>query len=302
MSANHTAAFVLTTAADLPLPASKMATSSSSGLGTSTTNPTRRDPFEIHTAHAANDDAPSSHSSDANGHAPSSTSELSSRPSPPQSHDPTYGLRGPKSLSGISLRAFTLGLLLGCSIPLIALATYFSSSLWRPLFFLSALTLFHFLEYWTTARYNPSAATTSAFLLSQNGSAYNIAHTMAFAEFFLRHYFFTGWRVLSPEWMDMPMLAVGFVMLAVGQATRTMAMAHAGSNFNHLVQSTKKQGHELVTDGIYAWLRHPSYFGFWWWGLGTQVVLGNWVCLVGYAVVLWRFFSGRIVSELFSRD
>lgn len=105
--------------------------------------------------------------------------------------------------------------------------------------------------------------------------------------------------VLLPEWTDTPLLAVGFAMLAVGQATRTMAMAHAGSNFNHLVQSTKKQGHELVTDGIYAWLRHPSYFGFWCWGLGTQLVLGNRVCLVGYAVVLWRFFSRRIVREWF---
>ena len=93
------------------------------------------------------------------------------------------------------------------------------------------------------------------------------------------------------------LLVVGFAMLVIGQATRTMAMAHAGSNFNHLVQMKKKQGHELVTDGIYAWLRHPSYFGFWWWGLGTQVVLGNWVCLVGYAVVLWRFFRGRIERE-----
>ena len=75
-------------------------------------------------------------------------------------------------------------------------------------------------------------------------------------------------------------------------------MAHAGNNFNHLVQSKKKVGHELVTDGIYARLRHPAYFGFFWWGLGTQVVLGNVVCLTGYAVVLWRFFSRRIKSEL----
>ncbi len=97
----------------------------------------------------------------------------------------------------------------------------------------------------------------------------------------------------------MAVLGLGIAMLIVGQATRTMAMVQAGSNFNHLVQMKRKQGHELVTDGIYAWLRHPSYFGFWWWGLGTQVVLGNWVCLVGYVVVLWRFFSGRIESELF---
>ena len=86
-------------------------------------------------------------------------------------------------------------------------------------------------------------------------------------------------------------------MLVVGQTSRTTAMAHAGSNFNHLVQSKKKEGHELVTDGIYAWLRHPSYFGFFWWGLGTQVVLGNGICLVAYAIALWRFFRHRIEKE-----
>ena len=83
-------------------------------------------------------------------------------------------------------------------------------------------------------------------------------------------------------------------MLVFGQVIRTIAMAKAGSNFNHTVQMRKKQGHVLVTDGIYLWLRHPSYFGFFWWGLGTQVVLGNPVCLTGYLVVLWRFFRHRI--------
>ena len=91
---------------------------------------------------------------------------------------------------------------------------------------------------------------------------------------------------------------LGFMMILVGQVTRSMAMAQAGNNFNHTVQIRKKQGHELVQDGVYACLRHPSYFGFWWWGLGTQVVLGNGICLVGYTVVLWRFFRYRIESEL----
>ena len=91
-------------------------------------------------------------------------------------------------------------------------------------------------------------------------------------------------------------------MLVVGQATRTLAMVQAGSNFNHFVQVRKKQGHELVTDGIYAWLRHPSYFGFWWWGLGTQMVLGNGICFVGYTVVLWGFFKRRIESEYWALE
>lgn len=86
--------------------------------------------------------------------------------------------------------------------------------------------------------------------------------------------------------------------MVLGQTIRSVAMAQAGSNFNHTVQVTRREGHVLVTGGVYSVLRHPSYFGFFWWGLGTQLVLGNGVCFVAYAVVLWRFFSGRIWSEL----
>ncbi len=74
-------------------------------------------------------------------------------------------------------------------------------------------------------------------------------------------------------------------------------MAQAGTNFNHNIQVKKSKEHELVTDGIYAYLRHPSYFGFFWWGLGTQVVMGNVVSLAAYAGVLWVFFSRRITSK-----
>lgn len=74
-------------------------------------------------------------------------------------------------------------------------------------------------------------------------------------------------------------------------------MAQAGTNFNHTPQRTKKEGHVLVSTGVYAWLRHPSYFGFFWWALGTQVLVGNKVCLVGYLGALWTFFYRRIRGE-----
>lgn len=92
-------------------------------------------------------------------------------------------------------------------------------------------------------------------------------------------------------------MALGLVLVAVGQAARSAAMARAGPSFNHVVQQTQRREHVLVTTGIYGWLRHPSYFGFFWWGLGTQLAMGNAVCLVAYAAVLWRFFSERIRHE-----
>jgi len=42
------------------------------------------------------------------------------------------------------------------------------------------------------------------------------------------------------------------------------------------------------------YLRHPSYTGFFYWGIGTQLLLMNPISLIGYAVVLFRFFKERI--------
>ena len=74
-------------------------------------------------------------------------------------------------------------------------------------------------------------------------------------------------------------------------------MATAGKSFNHIPQKQKKDDHDLVTSGVYAWSRHPSYFAFFWWALGTQILVGNKLCLLAYVVALWRFFKLRIVAE-----
>jgi len=48
---------------------------------------------------------------------------------------------------------------------------------------------------------------------------------------------------------------------------------------------------------VYAWFRHPSYAGFFYWALGTQLVLQNPVSFVFFAVSLWRFFYYRTRAE-----
>lgn len=204
----------------------------------------------------------------------------------------------PKSLSGIATRSFILGnvLVLSCTLTIYTFLSHPSSPLWRAPLFLSILSLFHFLEFWTTARYNTRSALVSSFLLSQNGSAYNIAHTTALAECLLTNFLFPQRNWLHPLLRNV-LLFVGLLAVIGGQTIRSAAMIAAGTNFNHVVQRKKDASHRLVTTGVYAYLRHPSYFGFFWWGLGTQLLLGNAVCFMGYAVVLWRFFSDRIARE-----
>ncbi|KAG0137156.1 Isoprenylcysteine carboxyl methyltransferase family-domain-containing protein [Tuber indicum] len=169
------------------------------------------------------------------------------------------------SLSAIAARAFLLGSAFASSL---LLAYLFRNAYPQLPLFITALSLFHFLEFWTTAAYNTRKAKVSSYLLTNNGMAYNLAHTAAFTEGLV-------------EWL----------------VARSLAMVHAGTNFSHLVAYRKEEDHVLVKSGIYRYLRHPSYFGFFWWGLGTQIMLGNPVCFMGYSLVLWKFFSSRIRGE-----
>lgn len=65
--------------------------------------------------------------------------------------------------------------------------------------------------------------------------------------------------------------ATGLLMVVFGECLRKAAMFTAGSNFNHVVQNEKSDTHTLVTSGVYAWFRHPSYVGWFYWSIGTQV-------------------------------
>jgi protein-S-isoprenylcysteine O-methyltransferase len=201
------------------------------------------------------------------------------------------------SLSGISLRAFALGLTtsLGLISAMLVIALT-ESPLWRIPFFLGALSTFHFLEYWTTAAANTPQATVSSFLLTANWPAYPIAHTAACVECLVTNLYFPnrGW---APFHSATLLLLLGFVMVLGGQTVRTAAMLTAGESFNHTVQTRKSASHTLVTTGVYGVWRHPSYFGFFYWGLGTQLVLGNVFCFVAYSYVLWKFFSSRVRVE-----
>ncbi|KAI1548800.1 STE14 protein-S-isoprenylcysteine methyltransferase [Pyrenophora tritici-repentis] len=200
---------------------------------------------------------------------------------------------GKRSLSGIAVRAFCLGCALVLGLVGTGLLAYSGSHLWRPCLFLATLSLFHFLEFYTTAAYNTPKAYIASFLLT-NGDQYRMAHTMAFIETLVTSYFFPKYQSrIHPPWL----IALGVIMIVVGQTVRSTAMIQAGTNFNHTVQSRKSDGHELVTSGLYNYFRHPSYFGFFWWGIGTQVMLGNMTCGIGYAGVLWYFFKKRISHE-----
>lgn len=74
-------------------------------------------------------------------------------------------------------------------------------------------------------------------------------------------------------------------------------MFHASHNFTHVVRYEPVDNHRLVKTGVYAFTRHPSYVGWFYWSIGTQVILTNPICLIIYTVASWRFFHERIFME-----
>lgn len=213
----------------------------------------------------------------------------------PVPFDPTLLHKGSRSLTSISSQAFGCGFVLSGSLLLVA---YFGlekqDPIWRLPAFSACLAFLHFLEFYITARYNIPAARANSFLLN-NGVAYNVAHTCAALEIVASRYFLPRWYSRILVWSPYS-IAIALTVVAIGQITRSVAMAQAGTNFNHTPVQKREEGHVLVTHGIYRFSRHPSYFGFFWWTLGTQVLVGNKICLAGYAYVLWSFFSRRIIG------
>jgi len=157
-------------------------------------------------------------------------------------------------------------------------------------FYAMAMSFFHFSEYLLTSIFNPHTLGIDSFLLNHSRE-YVIAAIASWVEYWLELYFLPSLKSFSY------LSILGAVMVVTGESLRKIAMGTAGSNFTHLVQYRKRSKHELVTSGVYSWFRHPSYVGWFVWSVGTQVLLGNPVCLLGYTVASWAFFSDRIYDE-----
>ncbi|KAG6378682.1 Isoprenylcysteine carboxyl methyltransferase family-domain-containing protein [Boletus reticuloceps] len=200
------------------------------------------------------------------------------------------------SIPNTPLAASTISFLLGGSFALglfLFLQGGFSSPWWATHqlgFFVAAWSAFHWGEFAVTAGWNLEKCSVDSFLL-ENGATYHIANGTALLEYLVTLFFVPSLK--SFKYIS----TIGVILVFVGQTLRTTAMMHASTNFSHSVALRKKDSHRLVTDGVYAWFRHPSYAGFFYWALGTQMVLQNPVSFVGFAMVLWRFFYRRTRVE-----
>lgn len=203
---------------------------------------------------------------------------------PPMSH-----LASRHGLGRAALTGAGLGLVFGVHVAILASAT---PAAWlQPwCIFAAALCAFHMLEFLWAAIFEPATVSCDAFLLNHSPQ-YHAALGAAALEFWLEAWLVPSWK----GWGLFPY--VGLALVLGGQVLRSAAMWKAGSHFTHLVAEDRREGHDLVTTGVYSSLRHPSYTGWFWWSVGMQLLLANPLCTVAWAYASWRFFAERIPRE-----
>jgi protein-S-isoprenylcysteine O-methyltransferase len=190
--------------------------------------------------------------------------------------------------------AVVTGFLLGlaCVIPWTLLLLAPSTSPFAAYFLL--LVFFHVSEYLLTAAFRPDTLSFDNFLLNQS-LAYQLCVVICWLEYWLEYWLVGAWWQDGKSWGALNTL--GFFLCLLGLCARALGMATAATNFSHKIEQNKRPEHRLVTHGIYAHLRHPAYFGFFWWSVGSQVLLANPVCLLLYTAATWYFFYERVPDE-----
>lgn len=107
-----------------------------------------------------------------------------------------------------------------------------------------------------------------------------------------------GLRLLpSASWLVLP----GIVLTFAGMALALWARVHLGRNWG--LPATMRVGHELVTSGPYAYIRHPIYWGVDVALVGTALAIGNVVVFLIAAVFIVRFWwAARVENGLLVRQ
>lgn len=104
----------------------------------------------------------------------------------------------------------------------------------------------------------------------------------------------TGWPAAASYPISLVQVVAGVIVFLL--ALRLFWRTHAAIGKDWSVTLEIKEQHKLVTDGIYARVRHPMYSAFFLWALAQLLLLPNLVAgpagLVGFGI-LFFFRVGR---------
>jgi protein-S-isoprenylcysteine O-methyltransferase Ste14 len=102
-----------------------------------------------------------------------------------------------------------------------------------------------------------------------------------------------------PRFADYPFrpAQAWFGMIVAAAALALFHLTHRALGRNWSMSLEMREGHRLVTEGIYHHVRHPMYAAFWLWTVAQALLLPNWFAGPAGFVGFGTLFFGRIARE-----
>jgi protein-S-isoprenylcysteine O-methyltransferase Ste14 len=120
--------------------------------------------------------------------------------------------------------------------------------------------------------------------------------TIAWAAFFLP----LLW-IVTPlfAFADYPLYPIPFFAGAFGLAVGLWLFhrSHAALGTNWSITLQVREKHQLVTHGVYRWVRHPMYLSLLIYSAGQALVVPNWLVGPSYGVAMLLIFAFRLRPE-----
>ncbi len=101
-------------------------------------------------------------------------------------------------------------------------------------------------------------------------------------------------NIFSPQHALFALQLIGVLLTVTGVVIAVLARRTLADNWSNTVEL--KKGHELVTKGVYGYVRHPIYLGIWLMALGTVMYVQS---VIVFLIFLFLFgvFALRIGEE-----
>jgi protein-S-isoprenylcysteine O-methyltransferase Ste14 len=142
--------------------------------------------------------------------------------------------------------------------------------------------------YWEIAKFGASAAVASESSFSRGIHVFlgNIAALMVLAPIHAIGRFLP---------LTATTMTIGTVIVAIGVGFAIFARIHLGRHWSGEI--TIKKDHELIRTGPYRSLRHPIYTGILTMCLGTALVTGTWLALLGLVLACLAYYRKIRLEE-----
>ncbi|CAH6719750.1 protein-S-isoprenylcysteine O-methyltransferase [[Candida] jaroonii] len=169
----------------------------------------------------------------------------------------------------ICITSLVLGFIVGTSL------VYRS----RLSFYFIIVCIFHLNEFLSNCVYSQSTHHSFLIWYNRGSREYWMVQMMTMVEYmYFRRYTIGG----------------GIVVSMIGIFLRHLSIKTLGKSFSHYIKTDK---YPLVTTGIFQYIRHPSYLGFYVYVIGIEIYLRNYISFIVCVGILTYFFRKRIQFE-----